>query len=131
MLKAMVKDRGVEDDFEIASAATSAEESGNPVYPPAKAQLAKHGISCEGKRARRVTLADYDHYDFLLCADERNIRNLGRIVGPDQQRKVHLILDYAERAGGSISDPWYSGDFEATYRDLEEGLEGFLRYLGY
>lgn len=135
VLKDMVKKRGIADQFEIASAATSTEEIwngvGNPVYPPAKKELAKHGISCEGKRAVQVTKSDYLHYDYLLCADSMNIRNTERIVGQDKDGKIHLLLEYADRPGQSIADPWYTGNFEVTYADVVEGCEGFLDYLGY
>ena len=135
VLRDMVKKLGVSDQFEIRSAATSTEEIwngvGNPVYPPAKRELKKHGIDCTGKRAVQVTKADYVHYDYLLCADSMNIRNTTRITGPDTDNKIHLLLDYAGREGQSIADPWYSGDFEATWNDVYAGCEGFLKYLGY
>lgn len=119
--------------FYVASAATSTEEIwngvGNPVYPPAKAELAKHGISCEGKRAVQVTKSDYDQYDYLICMDTANLRNLARIVGNDKDNKVSLLLDFAGRHGQSIADPWYSGDFGRTYKDVLEGCEGLLEYL--
>ena len=119
--------------FHIASAATSTEEIwngvGNPVYPPARAELAKHGISCEGKRAVQVTKADYDAYDYLICMDGSNLRNLARIVGADTDNKVSLLLDYAGRRGESIADPWYTRDFGVTYRDIVEGCNGLLEYL--
>ena len=119
--------------FYIASAATSTEEIwngvGNPVYPPAKAELAKHGISCEGKRAVQVTKADYDKYDYLICMDTSNLRNLARIVGADRDNKISLLLDYTDRRGSSIADPWYTRDFGVTYRDIVEGCNGLLEYL--
>ena len=118
--------------FYIASAATSTEEIwngiGNPVYPPAKRELAKHGISCEGKRAVQITKADYGKYDYILGMEERNIRNILRIVGKDPEGKVKLLLDYSDNPR-DIADPWYTGDFESTYRDVVEGCEGFLAYL--
>ena len=121
-------------DFYIASAATSTEEIwngvGNPVYPPAREELAKHGISCVGKRAVQVTKADYQKYDYLICMDSNNIRNLMRIIGKDPDNKVTLLLDYTERKGASIADPWYTGNFTATYKDIVDGLEGFIKYLG-
>ena len=119
--------------FHVASAATSTEEIwngiGNPVYPPAKAELAKHGISCEGKRAVQVTKGDYAQYDYLVCMDTANLRNLARIVGNDKDNKISLLLDYAGRQGQSIADPWYSGDFGRTYKDVQEGCQGLLKYL--
>ena len=121
-------------DFYIASAATSTEEIwngvGNPVYPPAREELTKHGISCEGKRAVQVTKADYQKYDYLICMDSNNVRNLMRIIGKDPDNKVSLLLDYTDRKGASIADPWYTGNFTATYRDIVDGLDGFMKYLG-
>ena len=121
-------------DFYIASAATSTEEIwngvGNPVYPPAREELVKHGISCDGKRAVQVTKADYQKYDYLICMDSNNIRNLMRIIGKDPDNKVSLLLDYTDRKGASIADPWYTGNFTATYRDIVDGLDGFMKYLG-
>ncbi len=133
VLKDMVEKRGLSDLFEIASAATSTEEIwggvGNPVYPPAREELEKHGIDCSGKRAVQVRKSDYAHYDYLLCADSANIRNTKRIIGGDRDNKIHLLLDYSDRSGASIADPWYYGNFDQTYRDVTEGCEGFLRYL--
>lgn len=133
ILKDMVQKRGIADHFYIASAATSTEEIwngiGNPVYPPAREELAKHGISCAGKRAVQVTKADYDEYDYLICMDSNNLRNLSRIIGPDKDGKVSLLLDYAGRTGQSIADPWYTGNFALTYTDVVEGCEGLLNYL--
>ncbi len=121
------------DQFYVASAATSTEEIwngvGNPVYPPARQELARHGISCEGKRAVQVTRADYDYYDYLICMDNNNLRNLSRIIGPDKDNKVSLLLDYAERTGESIADPWYTGDFRTTYEDILQGSQGLLNFL--
>ena len=132
VLKDMVEQRGLTEQFEIASAATSTEEIwngiGNPVYPPAKAELARHGISCEGKRARQVTRADYAEYDYLIGMDGANIRNMLRIFGGDPEGKVAKLLSYAgsER---DISDPWYTGEFGTTYDDVLEGCTAFLEYL--
>ena len=132
IMKSIVSERGLSDRFYIASAATSTEEIwngvGNPVYPPAKRELAKHGISCEGKRAVQITKADYGKYDYILGMEERNIRNILRIVGKDPEHKVKLLLDYSNNPR-DIADPWYTGNFESTYRDVVEGCEGFLLYL--
>ena len=132
VMKKLVSDTGLTARFQIASAATSTEEIwngiGNPVYPPAKAELARHGLSCEGKRARQVTRADYAEYDYLIGMDTWNIRNMNRIVGADPDHKIHKLLEYTNR-GGDIADPWYTGDFDATYRDVVEGCNGFLVYL--
>ena len=139
VLKNMVEKRGLTDAFEIASAATSTEEiwngKGNPIYPPAQAELRRHGIgetaytNFSGKRARQVTKQDYQYYDYLLCADSNNIRNTLRITGPDKEGKVKLLLDFTERPGRSIADPWYTGGFEETYRDVYEGCTALLEAL--
>lgn len=139
ILKDMVEKRGIKDKFDIASAATSTEEiwngKGNSIYPPAQAELKKHGIgktaytNFSSKRARQVTKQDYNYYDYLLCADSSNIRNTIRITGTDTDNKIKLLLDYTDRKGSSIADPWYSGNFVDTYRDVVEGCEGFLAYL--
>ncbi len=139
VLKDMVEKRGLTGQFEIASAATSTEECygghGNPIYPPAQAELRRHDIGntaytdFRGKRARQVTREDYDYYDYLLCADSANIRNTIRITGEDRQNKIKLLLDFAGRPGGSISDPWYTGDFTSTFADVKAGCEGLLEYI--
>ncbi len=129
VMKDLVSKAGRADQFEIASAATSTEELGNPVHPGTRRELAKHGISCEGKRARQVTRADYDRYDMLICADSNNIRNLRRITGGDPDGKISLVLDHTSRPGRDVDDPWYSGDFETTWNDVSEGCAGLLREL--
>ena len=112
IMKSIISERGLSDRFYIASAATSTEEIwngvGNPVYPPAKRELAKHGISCEGKRAVQITKADYGKYDYILGMEERNIRNILRIVGKDPEHKVKLLLDYSDHPR-DIADPWWNG----------------------
>lgn len=127
VLKDMVEKRGIADEFEIASAATSREEIGNPVYPPARSKLAEYSISCSGHHARQMTKADYDHYDMIICMDANNIRNAARISGGDPDAKISLLLDYTDRAGQQVADPWYTGNFDATWRDVNEGCEGLLR----
>ena len=129
VMKDLVNKAGRADQFEIASAATSTEELGNPVHPGRRRELAKHGISCEGKRARQVTRADYDYYDMLICADSNNIRNLRRITGGDPDGKISLVLDHTSRPGRDVDDPWYSGDFETTWNDVSDGCAGLLREL--
>lgn len=131
LLKDIVNKRGLADAFEIASAATSREEIGNPVHYGTRTKLAQFGISVAGKHAVQVTKRDYEHYDLLLVMDSNNIRNLRRVIGEDTQNKVHLLLDYTERKGESIADPWYTGDFDITYDDIMEGLAGLLKQLGY
>ena len=131
LLKDIVKKRGLADTFEIASAATSREEIGNPVHYGTRTKLAQFGISVAGKHAVQVTKRDYEYYDLLLVMDSNNIRNLRRVIGEDTQNKVHLLLDYTERKSESIADPWYTGDFDVTYNDIMEGLAGLLEQLGY
>lgn len=133
IFKDMVEKRHIKDRFIIASAATSTEEIwgeiGNPVYPPAREKLASFGISCKGKRAVQVKKSDYQSYDYLICMDSNNVRNLHRIIGEDKEGKVSMLLDYTARPGASIADPWYTGNFDVTYDDIVEGCEGFLKYL--
>ncbi|MDD3338131.1 MAG: low molecular weight phosphotyrosine protein phosphatase [Lachnospiraceae bacterium] len=134
VLKDMVQKRNIADQFYIASSATSTEEIwngvGNPVYPPAKAELAKHGISCEGKRAVQLKKSDYNEYDYLIGMDHQNRRNMMRILGADPEQKVSLLLDYGKQPR-DIADPWYTGNFDVTYEDIVEGCEAFLEMLGY
>ena len=130
ILKKLVRDIGAERDFEIASAATSAEEIGNPVYPPARRKLAEHGISCAGKTARQIRRRDYEAYDYIIGMDQANLRNMRRLFDDDPEGKCSLMMDYTHRPG-KVADPWYTGDFEATWTDVLEGCEGFLKYLGY
>ena len=125
VMKDLVRQAGLEGQFQIASAATSTEELGNPVYPPARRKLWEHGIRCEGKRARQMTAGDYKEYDLLIGMDEANLRNMRRICGGDPQGKLHLLLDYPHRPG-QVADPWYTGDFEATWRDVLAGCQGLL-----
>ena len=139
VLKDMVEKLGLQDRFEIASAATSTEEiwggRGNPIYPPAQAVLREHGIgktaytNFSGKRARQVTRSDYEYYDYLLCADAANIRNTTYITGADHEGKIKLLLDFTDRPGRSIADPWYTDRFDETYRDVVEGCMAFLEAL--
>lgn len=128
VMKKMVKDTGHETQFEIASAATSTEEIGNPVYPPARRILAEHGIGCAGKTARQMTRQDYDYFDQIIAMDRNNLRNLKRMFGEDTQHKISLLMDYTHRPG-DVADPWYTGDFEATWQDVWEGCEGLLNRL--
>ena len=125
VMKRLVREAGRSGWFEIASAATSTEEIGNPVYPPARRKLAEHGISCDGKRARQITLEDYLYYDVIIAMDRNNLRNLRRLLGEDTEHKISLLMDYTNRPG-DVADPWYTGDFEATWRDVLEGCQGLL-----
>ncbi len=125
VMRHLVKEAGMETDFHIESAATSTEEIGNSVYPPARRKLAEHGIGCLGKTARQMTRSDYDRYDLLVGMDAWNIRNMNRICGGDPDGKIVMLMDYTDRPG-DVADPWYTGDFEATWRDVQEGCQGLL-----
>ena len=129
VMKRLVEEAGVAGRFEIASAATSTEEIGNGVYPPARRKLAEHGIACGGHAARRITRYDYQYYDRIVVMDAANRRNLSYVVGPDEAGKVSMLLDYAGRPGQEVADPWYTGDFEATWRDVLAGCKGLLKEL--
>ena len=126
-MRELVKKAGTAHTFEIASAAVSAEEIGNPVYPPARRKLLEHGIDPAGKTARRMTRADYGRFDLLLGADSSNIRNMLRICGGDPQHKIFRLLDFTERPR-DISDPWYTGDFEQTWLDVQEGCRALMEH---
>ena len=128
VMKNLVEENGLQDEFYIESAATSTEEIGNEVYPPAKRKLAEHGISCKGKTARQMKQADYNRFDLLIGMDEWNIRNMTRICGCDPENKIHKLLDYTKRRG-DVADPWYTGDFDATWRDVNEGCQRLLDTL--
>ena len=128
VMKALVQEQGLSYRYEIASAATSTEEIGNPVYPPARRMLAAHGISCAGKTARQMTKQDYAYYDLLIGMDHANLRNMRRICGGDPDGKLHLLLDYTNRPG-EVADPWYTDDFQSTWEDVTEGCQGLLKAL--
>ena len=132
IMKKLTEERGLAHKYEIASSATSTEEIwggiGNPVYPPARAELKKHGISCEGKRAVQLKKSDYEKYDLLVCMDGRNLVNAGRILGSDPQNKLKKLMEYTAR-GGDVADPWYTDRFDVTYRDIYEGCEALLNML--
>lgn len=129
VMKDLVKKAGLEAEFQIASAATSREEIGNPVYPPARRKLAEHGISCEGNAARQLRNRDYEEYDLLIGMDKANLHNMFRICGGDFNNKMHLLLEYAGRPDQEVMDPWYTGDFDSTWQDVLEGCEGLLDNL--
>ena len=128
ILKDMVRQRGLDGEFEIASCATSTEEIGNPVYPPASAELARRGVKCEHRAARQLTKADYDKYDLLIGMDESNIRNMKRMLGGDPQGKIRKMMEFAGSCA-DVADPWYTGSFDVTYRDIVKGCEGLLKAL--
>ena len=128
VMKDMVDKAGLADQFYIGSAATSREELGNPVYPPARQKLAEHGISCAGKTARQLRASDYEEYDLLIGMDSANLRNMQRICGSDEEGKISLLLDHTSRPG-DVADPWYTGDFGKTYSDIMLGIEAFYKVL--
>ena len=132
VFKDMAAKAGLSACFYVASAATSSEEIwngvGNPVYPPARAKLAEHGIDCTGKRAVQLTRSDYDKYDYLIAMDSANVRSMYRILGGDPKGKIRKLLDFAG-SGRDISDPWYTDDFEQAYRDVSEGCRALLAAL--
>ena len=130
VMKDLVQQAGLADSFLIESAATSTEEIGNSVYPPARRKLAEHGIGCAGKTARQMTRADYDRYDLLIGMDSRNISNMRRICGGDPAGKIVMLMDFTHRPG-DVADPWYTGDFEATWRDVLEGCQELLDRLSH
>ena len=125
LFKDIIKKQNLTDHFEVASAATSREELGNPVHPGTRRKLASVGISTAGKYARQMIKADYDNYDYLIGMDSMNIRNMMRILGEDPDGKVYRMLDFGENPR-DIADPWYTGDFEQTYRDILEGCEALM-----
>ncbi len=141
VMKDLVKKAGLEARFHIESAATSTEEIGNPVYPPARRKLAEHGIDCAGKRARQLRSSDYDAFDLLVGMDRANLRNMHRICGGDRDGKMHLLMEYADHRNGAaakppsrlcgddVADPWYTNDFETTWRDVLAGCQGLLDFL--
>ena len=117
------------DGFEVASAATSTEEIGNPVYPPARRMLNSHGIDCSGKHARQMTVRDYEYYDYIVLMDRNNLRNLRWILGDNyDMSKVSLLMDWAGKSR-DVADPWYTGDFQATWDDVNEGCDAIIDKL--
>ena len=127
VLRDMCSRAGLAAQFDIASAATSSEELGNPVYPPARRKLAEHGIGCEGKTARRIRPEDYNNYDLLIGMDDANMRNMARAFGGDPEGKLHLLGDFSGR--GAVSDPWYTGDFARTFDDIAAGVAALIDKL--
>ena len=131
IFKDVVEKKGLSDEFYISSCSTSTEEIwngiGNPVYPPAKRELAKHNIACDGKRAVQLKKCDYENYDYLIAMDSNNIRNIMRIIGSDKENKVTKLMSYA--SGGDVADPWYSGDFTTCYNDIYAGCCGLLEFI--
>ena len=125
VMKDLVAKAGLSDRFAIASCATSTEEIGNSVYPPARRKLAEHGISCAGKTARQLRRDDYANWDYLVGMDEANRRNITRMCGGDPNSKISLLLDHTSHPR-EVADPWYTGDFEQTWQDVLEGCTALL-----
>ena len=128
VMKDLVKKAGLESQFYIESAATSREEIGNPVYPPARQKLKEHGISCEGHAARQLTNQDYEEYDLLISMDQANLRSMYRICGGDFADKMSLLMEHTDHPG-DVADPRYTGDFEATWQDVLAGCQGLLKEI--
>lgn len=132
VFKDIINKRGLHDMFFVSSSATSTEEIwrgvGNPVYPPAKRELLKHGITCDGKRAIQLKADDYDRYDYFIGMDRANIRNMNIILKNDSKGKIYKLLSFTG-SGDDVADPWYSGDFEKTYNDVLMGCNALLEYL--
>lgn len=126
VLKALVKAKGIEDQYYIESAAVTTDELGNPIYPPAKRCLSQHGVSFDpAKRGRQITRADYDLFDRIICMDASNMRLIRRIIPSDPDGKIHLLMSYAG-SGRDVADPWYTGDFETAFQDILTGCEAML-----
>ncbi|MGO5023883.1 low molecular weight protein-tyrosine-phosphatase [Lawsonibacter sp. LCP25S3_G6] len=128
IMKDLVKKAGLEQSIQIESAATSTEEIGNPVYPPVRRKLSEHGIDCSGKRACQLLNSDYEKYDLLIGMDNANLRRMYQICGGDFADKMHLLMDFTDYPG-EVADPWYTGDFDTTWRDVEEGCQGLLQKI--
>jgi len=129
VLKDIVSKNGVSDRFVIKSSATSTEEIGNPVHHGTRNKLREHNISCEGKYAVQLKKSDYAEFDYIICMDSWNIRNIMRIVGNDSMGKIFRLLDFTERKGQDIADPWYTGNFNETYNDILEGCNAFFEFI--
>lgn len=128
VMKELCRQAGVAEQFEIASAAVSREEIGNDIYPPTKRKLREKGIPFEFHAARQITRADYDYYDYIICADRSNVRWLERIIGEDAERKVSLMMSWGGETR-DVADPWYTGDFEEAYQDIDESCNAILKQL--
>ena len=128
IMKDLVKKANLEKDFYIESAATSTEEIGNPVYPPARKILKEHGINSDGKYARQITLADYDRFDYIILMDQNNLRNIKYIIPEDKDNKIHLLMDYTG-SSRDVADPWYTRNFKITYNDILEGCTALLEHI--
>ena len=130
IMKDIVHKQGRDLDFEISSAATSDEENGNPIYPPARKKLAEHGIRCEGHTSRQITKNDYNYYDTIIAMDHSNLANIEWIIGPDSENKISLLMSHVKNATHmNVADPWYTRDFEATWRDVVVGCNALINEL--
>lgn len=134
IMKELARKAFVKDGLHIESSATSSEEIGNGIYPPAEYTLSLHGIPCSGHRARRFTINDNNSFDLVVVMEEYNVRNLTRIIGCDCEGKVWKLLDFVADepqrcSGADISDPWYHGNFDKTYKEIEKGCRALLEYL--
>ncbi len=128
VMKDLVKKAGLEKDFYIESAATSDEELGNSVYPPARRKLKEHGLDCDGKSARQITASDYDRFDYIVAMDKMNIRNISYIIKSDPEHKISLLMDYTSTKR-DVADPWFTGDFDVTWDDVSRGCSGLLKKI--
>ncbi len=132
IFKKMLRENNLNDGFYVASCATSTEEirgnKGNPVYPPAKAELLKHGITCDGKYAVQLKKSDYDNYDIFVTMDSMNVRNIMRIFGKDPEGKVYKLMDFTDRKG-DVADPWHTLRFDVAYADIYDGCKSLLKYI--
>ena len=130
VMRDLVKKAGLEKQFEIASAATHYDEIGSPVYPPARRMMMAHGINCSGHSARLLTKADYNRWDYLIGMDSANLRNMKRKLFGDPENKVKKLLDYTDNPR-EVADPYWTGDFEATWQDVMDGCTALLEELRY
>ena len=128
IMKDLIRERELADLFEVASAATTSEEIGRPVYPPAKRMLEAHGIDCSDKRARKIRTDDYDHYDLLIIMDRENLWHMERFFPRDPKHKIHMLREYCGDSK-EIDDPWYTGDFKGVYEQIREGCTALLDFL--
>ena len=128
VMKDMIARKGLSGQFEIASAATSREEIGNPVYPPVRRLLASHGIDSSGKYARLLTVKDYNYNDYIIGMDSENIRNMMRLFKNDKANKIYKLLEFIGD-DGDVADPWYTGDFESTWKDVNKGCKALLEHI--
>ena len=129
VMKHLLREKGLEQEFFIDSAATSTEELGNNVHPGTRRRLAQAGIPCGDHRARQLRAEEYGRFDLLIGMDSANLRNMNRMLGGDPEEKIHGLLDYAGRPGQSIADPWYTGNFDETFDDVLSGCQGLLAHL--